>query len=413
MKIFYLSLAIYVACSTLVKAQALEVEHEHELQIRNGYQKSEWTEHSAELFSSVYFPFSDSLSLIANTVVRADAKNKLDSKRFSANVRQLYLQGEHGSITWQFGTQYHNWQSMDGLTALSMVSPRDFTRFILDDYAQSALGQFGLSVSDAKENNEWQLLILRAKPHEFPEQDELFAFKASRLRFGFPINEDKSNTAIKQNTLDNNQPLFAARYKQYQNGWEWGVQMRAGPDFEPIARIVVNHQQPSLQRYYEHRTTLSAHANTQFGSTVLRGQINFSPKRYFNTNMQGELAVSRHHQWQVAAGVDWQAPGDIFVNAQVIVDSVVNASDHLVRPSTDVITTVSMNHYFNNEQWRVDAKWFGSNKRDGLIRLGLTHYYNDFINFKMGLDAFYGETQDLFGQYTKGDNMYLEIQAFF
>lgn len=408
-----------------INSNADTVEVDHQLDFTHSYQGSQWVQHQLSLNSEWYLPLSRSLSVVATSRLRGDSQAKIDNQHSRAELRQFYLQGQKGDYNWQLGKQWHNWQEMDGLNAFNMVTPRDYHEFILRDFQQAALGQWGASLSHENSQHYWQaLLIWPVKAHRLPEDDELFSFRASRLRYGFAVPSSTAaptEQALGKQTRTNHQPLLGFRYKAYQQSWEWGLQMRTGSDFEPLGQITQAKDtvlQPVLEQYYARRTTLSVHASKQEGNLVWRGQLSLSPQRHFNTlakpqAQSQQLSSVKRNQWLGALGVDWQGPWQLFINAQLLLDHISGNTQHLVRPATDVIGSLSLQRYFNNQQWRGKVHWYASNQADGLLRAKISHFYSDNLSLHLGLDAFYGKQQALFGQYAQQDRLFVEMQGYY
>ena len=393
-------------------AQAQTIEHDHQLRTTHAFE-DKWVQNDIVLDSQFFSELSENITVTADSRLYFDHQQRIESDPKPIELRQLYIQGFNNAYSWQLGKQYHNWSEMDGLTAFAMVSPRSFQQFILQDFEQTARGLPMVNLAYDGSNQYWQVLLgWDIQGHQLPEINELFGFRAKRFNFGFDLNPNEPRPW--QYIRQSYNPLFAARYKQYRDGWEWGVQYRVGPDFEPVGEFQTSDQWLSLQQSFAERHTYTLHANTQVDSTVWRAQISYSPDRTFNTLAGGlDLRTEKANQLVTAVGLDWQAPLDLFINVQVMVDTILDTPENLIRPQTDVVNSILARRSFANETWHAQTRWYSSNEGDGLIRTLLTHNYSDSLDISLGADYFYGDSQGLFGQYDPRDRVFIELKVHF
>jgi hypothetical protein len=375
------------------------------------YGDNTWYQGQFKLDSEATGTISKEIYFNLKSRLVGDLKQQIDPERSSFEFVEAYVSSNWNDIQLRLGKQIHNWSQMDGLTTFEQLSPRDYSQFILLDHASSAIGQWMLSVSDTTSNGQWQFIwVPQAKYHRLPENSDWFAFRASRLRFGFPFTGQTASTLQYKQI---NQGLLAARYQSYHQGWQWSTQMRFGADFEPLARYSRESGYKELELYHEQRLSLGGALSANLGDQVLRSELSISPNRVFNTNHQGNVGETEGDQVSFALGMDTNGPWDTFINVQVQWDAVLDHMPDLVRPSHERIWSVLTRKGFDDDLVQLELRWYGSSSDDGLLRSSIRKNLNDMWDVKIGLDVFYGTQQGLFGQYNQLDRLYLQLTGYF
>ena len=375
---------------------------------------AEMYQQEIRLDSELEYALDENWVLQGRSRLQLDGKDQLHASHHNFGVRELFVQRQWQEWQWKLGKQIHNWTQMDNLISFEQLSPRDYHEFILPNYADSARGQWMLSAHKQTEQGQWQFLIVpEAKAHHLPSTNDWYQFRAPRLRYGFDYVEGRQGANTEYENIDKG--LVAARYERFEQQWQWAVQFRYGLDFEPLAanRFSQNGVPEGLTLYHENRLSIGASASGNIGDMVLRGEMSFSPDRHFNLNQQGLLSTAESDQLSAAIGLDVWGPFDTFINVQVLWDSVLDASDGLVRPDEDVLWSTTIRRSFLNDEAQLEVRWYGSDQEDGLVRASLTYLVSDSHEVKMGIDHFYGDEQGYFGQYDQLDRLYIHSTWFF
>ena len=107
----------------------------------------------------------------------------------------------------------------------------------------------------------------------------------------------------------------------------------------------------------------------QVADAVLRGELIWSPNRHFNHNKSGVLQTITSNHWLLGVGADLSGPMNSFINLQLMIDRVEQYSAGLVRPKTDIIWSATYKKSFEEQFIDFEARWYGANQSDGLLRL--------------------------------------------
>lgn len=356
----------------------------------------------------------DTWEIMARTRLQHDGKTNLRSQHYDDLLREFYVARNWKGWDWKLGKQIHNWTQMDNLISFEQVSPRDYQEFILPNFSESARGQWMISAAKNTDSGQWQFLVVpEARPHKLPSGSDWYAFKAPRLRYGFPFVEGQAS--VNAAYPEPEKGLMAVRYEGFEQQWQWSLQMRYGLDFEPLANNAVDGQgnPTGVALFHENRLSLGASASMSLGDTVLRTEVSVSPDRHFNTSQLGLLGTERADQMSVAVGADMFGPWDTFINVQVLWDRVYDAPINLVRPDSDVLWSATIRKSFLNEYLQTEVRFYGSDDGDGLTRVSAKYLVSDAFEVTVGWDEFHGDETGYFGQYAELDRVHLTGNWYF
>jgi len=100
-------------------------------------------------------------------------------------------------------------------------------------------------------------------------------------------------------------------------------------------------------------------------------------------------------------GADFSGPLGTYVNVQLIADHV-SSDRELVRPRTDVISTLRIQKDFADNLHSLRAEWLNSfTDADGLVRLDFSRRIDDRFSIFLGGEIFYGSSRGIFGQFSE------------
>ncbi|NVJ99434.1 MAG: hypothetical protein HWE25_14875 [Alphaproteobacteria bacterium] len=332
----------------------------------------------------------------------------------TADLRDFYLEYDMGDASIRLGKQQVVWGQLDGFKLLDQVNPQSFEQFILEDFSRSRIGLWSVSTEFSLGETDVQLVYAPDNSvHDIPGEDGLYAFHAPRFRFGAPVGTPSPPPGDLVNEAKAG--VFAARVSRYVSGWDLAMVGLSGPDHVPLGLVTLEGSFPKLSRFYKRRTLLGASASTSFGSFVFRGEAGFMPSRHFNIRNDGALGIERSDQLTLAAALDFDAPGGLFLSAQLVYDDVLSAPEGLVRPQNDVYLSLYAQKYFRNETIKASARLYAANSlfEDGLFRAELEHILSDDLKVAAGVDLFFGDQKGIYGQFDDRDRLTVSLTRYF
>lgn len=333
----------------------------------------------------------------------------------SAELRDAYLEFGLETGLLRVGKQQIVWGALDGLKILDALDPQSFREFILEDFGDSRIGLWSvyadLSLGAWRAELAW---IPDATGHEIPTDGAWFELTAPRFRYGAPPGSPRPPTTTERPGLGAADAATGLRLSRRLAGWDLSLVALTGQDHEPLGRVRPGAEGPVLERYYERRELYGLSAAKAFGRIALRTELAIRPGRRFNLRDGARLGSDRLDQYTVGLGMDIEGPWDTFVNLQYVVDRVQSAPPALVRPATDRLVTAFLRRQFAYQTVTAELRWYGDiDAGDGLVRASLSRLIGDETTVRLGLDAFYGVSDGLFGQFADRDRVTLSLEHVF
>jgi len=192
------------------------------------------------------------------------------------------------------------------------------------------------------------------------------------------------------------------------------VSYLSGLDHTSVGRSYDGPDGRLLIQEYQRREIWGLSLSKALSNIVLRAELGYRPNRAFSAINQNSLFNERLDQTTAAVGIDIDGPGKWFTNIQFLYDTVERTDSTLVRPREDKIVTFFSRRSWRNETLFFDLKWYSTDSfSDGLIRPELRYLVNDNVSASIGVDAFYGDSEGVFGQFDKNDRIVFKIQHLF
>ena len=377
-------------------------------------------------------PLGERTSLTLSARIRLDWEDRLDPGRpdFSnyagpsrplalgttgmAELRDVYLEHRLDNGLLRFGKQQIVWGRLDGIKVLDTLNPQDFREFILDDFDQSRISLWSayadLSLGGWRTELAW---IPDATAHAIPREDAWFALSAPRFRFGAtggaspPLVTDRPPGGIDSSAA-------GLRLSRQLGALDMSAVAYTGLDFEPLGRVRSRDGAPVVERFYERRELFGASAEASFGALAVRAEYAWQPDRVFNTRADAELGTVALDQHRAAIAVDVDAPLDLFVNLQFLLDRVEQAPASLVRPARDRIVTAFVRRTFGYETLDLELRWYRSlDDHDDLVSASLAYTLGDNTEVELRAEFFSGPADGLFGQFAGRDRVTLGLSRTF
>lgn len=427
---------VVLLCLTADPAAAIELrawQLRTELAFGYGTSVDEPMQAGVEMAPRIELAVGDPGLIVASARVRWDSEDQLEpgrqdtdtysgasrplvvSRKAVAELRDVYFQagGPRGRV--RLGKQQIAWGALDGLKVLDAMNPQSFREFILDDFGDSRIGLWSayadVSLGRWRAELAW---VPDVTGHEIPGAGAWFELVAPRFRYGAPPDAPGPPMTTTRPGGGLETSGAGLRLSRLLGGWDVSLVAVSGHDFEPLGRVITSESGPMLERYYERRELIGLSLATSTGPIAFRTELAFRPDREFNLHQGALLTAAPLDQYTAGVGVDIDGPLDTFINIQLLVDHVQSAPASLIRPPTDRLVTVFLRRTFAYQTMVAELRWYGdADNGDGLVRGGLSYAASDEINVKLGFDAFYGDTDGLFGQFADRDRVTLSLEYHF
>ena len=218
---------------------------------------------------------------------------------------------------------------------------------------------------------------------------EGFGVSASRFRAG--LHAASPTPAL--STQLSNDPTLGLRATRRFGESDASVLVIHGPDTEPV--FMANGAGAALT--YETRTLLGGTWQRSAGPRVWRVETAVVFDQPVNLKTL-PLDTDTRQRWLGGVGLDWDLRDGAFLNAQLGVDHV--EGENLVRPNTDVISTLKFQKSFSNQTWLASGEILSSlSDGDGTFRPALAWQVDDRRRLQAGADLIWGGRGGVFGQF--------------
>ncbi|MEM9624494.1 MAG: DUF1302 family protein [Pseudomonadota bacterium] len=334
------------------------------------------------------------------------------NERASIEALDVYLELALPDGLLRLGKQQIVWGELDGLKVLDALNPQSFEEFILADFDVSRISLWSAYLDYSVAG--WRIeaaLSADTTTHYLPPEDAFYALTAPRYRLGLsgpsPLPQTYSGS-------EDNRGTAGLRISRYVGGFDVQLVALSADDFEPLGRFAQTPAGPVIEIYHERRELYGLAAAGSVGKFAFRGEISFTPDKWFNTNTGTDLDVLQLDQWRGAIGIDYAAPWDIFVNVQYLRDEVQNAPDELVRPQVDEIVTVFVRKQFLYETLTAEVRYYTSLRYDDALTRGRVSYaLSDHATVSLVYDGFSGNELGPFGQFAERDRVGMTLEYTF
>lgn len=275
---------------------------------------------------------------------------------------EFTLQGEIGQTYLTLGKQQIVWGKADGLNVLDIVNPQSFREFILDDFDDSRIPLWSVNIE--QKWNDWDLQFLWIPDqtyHALPDQDATFAFTSPEL---VPVAPPGVQVEIERPRRPNNVLLDSDagfRAATFWNGWDitfnYLYQYNNLPAFRQTLSRTGGKTVATVTPEYERTHVIGATFSNAFADWVLRGEIGyFSNHSFIGANPLRQQGVVQSPELHYVLGLDWNAPGDVFLSGQLIQSWMLK--EGLKSSGTKTYVSVQLNSICSKKPLRKDNNIF-------------------------------------------------------
>lgn len=335
------------------------------------------------------------------------SKPFIRDEHVQGDVDQAILRYRKRRTNISFGKQTVAWGVLDGLQITDRFDAVRRREFIFTDVRPERLARWGARVRTQLAG--WRIdaaAMLDPSVNQLALQGDAFEVLAPRLRGGLAANAPvPALSASDRDTLARN-GTYGLRLGKSFGQSDLSVLVITGPETDPVFRL--DGQNVVLE--YPNRTLIGATFQQQSGSIVWRLEGAYGPDQPVNTLSAAPLSQTSRERILLGAGLDWRGSDGLFVNAQLGWDHVTGGTETLVRPRSDVISTVRIQKPFQQETWLVRAEVIASlTDGDGVVRPAIDYTVSDALKVSVGSDIIFGTREGLFGQFRDESRLWLRI----
>ena len=113
-------------------------------------------------------------------------------------------------------------------------------------------------------------------------------------------------------------------------------------------------------------------------------------------------------------GIDYQLTGDIDIGVQAIHERILNYEDGIVNDDANSIGTLLIRgRFFNETVLPMILTLYNIDNKSSLSRIMVDWNYSDSFIITFGVDILEGDSDTIFGQFDRNDNVYLKVKYSF
>lgn len=330
---------------------------------------------------------------------------------------RLTLQWRTGATRLTLGKQALAWGVLDGVQVTDRFDAVRRRDFVATDLRPERIGRWAVRL-------ETRLAGLKLDAAFAPDptvnqqahSGDAFELTASRLRAGLPASITTSELVVDPR----NRALADATYGMRLSGGigRLDVALLAiqGPEGDPLLLPATDAGPEAVRLAFPGRTLVGGTLVFPAGATVWRLEVAHVPDQPLNLDaMQvGALEVVRRPRTTFGAGLDWQAPARLFVNAQLVVDHAAAGDAPLARPGTDIFLTFRAHRDLAQDAVRLRAEVLANlAEGDALLRPAMDWKVDDRLTLSGGADLFTGPGDGIFGQFQDQTRVWFRASAAF
>ena len=344
----------------------------------------------------------------------------IDNEKARLEIDQASLTRRRGGQQLVIGKQVVAWGVLDGLRVTDRFAPVRLRDFVVTETRPERLSRWGVRLRQ-RAGRGWFDVALALDPtvNQLPAADAAFAPLAPRNRGGLPpdaelppLQIDSRNDYIKDSTV-------GLRYGRRIGQLDMTALVLHGPETDPVfaaATVTLNSGENTagIELLYPNRTLLGTTLETAIGNMIWRAELAHVPDQPVNLRAEEGLRIASKPRTLAGIGMDWRGADGLFINAQIGLDHQHHGSDTGVRPDNDWIGTLRLQQSMAQDTVSLRFEWLGSvNKGDGVLRPSVQWSMSDNLRISSGLDWFYGDNTELFGQFKQQSRVWMRLKLAF
>lgn len=317
-------------------------------------------------------------------------------------ITDFALSWREGPTRIRVGKQTYAWGVLDGLQVTDRLDPSRKRQAIFIDQRPDRISRWGGRAEFRMLGVEWDAAaIFDGTADQLAQPGDAFAPSAPRFRGGLPQGAPLPDISV--DVPSNN--TYGLRARRSLGASDLTLLAFHGPETEPVLEA----NQQGITLVYPNRALYGANFQIGSGAQVWRAELAYVPRQPVNLG-DGLLTIDRRKRVLGGLGLDWSLGGGAFLNAQVGVDWI--EGDQLLRPNTDVISTIRIQKPWAQDTLLTKAEIIGSlSDGDGTFRPSISWQATDALRLEAGVDVIWGQPDELIGQFDRQDRAWVRFHV--
>jgi len=333
-------------------------------------------------------------------------------------LREFFIDFFIGPLYLKAGKQQIVWGKTDGLKLLDVINPQNFREFVLDKFEDSRIPLWSFKTEISVGDIWIQFIWIPDKTyHKLPVNGADFSFTAPEFSITVPDGFEATINPINRPDDFLTDSDVGIRLSTFWKGWDLTLNylyhyydvpvVSRTVQFEPVQRVVINQH---YRRSHLAGTTFS----NAFGNITIRGETAFSFDRYFRTVEQSDSdGIKKGNTFDYAIGLDWFGFDDMLVSGQLFQHwLLMNKVESVFNDRVSTRISLLIKRSFMNERLELEMLTVaGINEADGFTQPKAIYEWKNNINVWVGFDGFWGDREDLLGQFNQQDRIIFGMEV--
>jgi hypothetical protein len=342
---------------------------------------------------------------LGTTETYASASRPLvDDRDRRVEIDRAVLEGRFGATVLTLGKQTVPWGVLDGIQVTDRFDAVRRRDFLFTEVRPERLARWGARLRTRAGG--WRAELALALDGTVSQQalpGDAFALRAPRFRLGLPVEAPTPPLRVDRPEHDAGDATVGLRLGRRFGAMDATVLVLDGPETDPVLRpdpaggggILLAHPRRTLVGF-----TLEGSSGRRVwrleAAHVPNQPVNLRPEAGAPLPFTDELRA----RTLLGVALDWNAPGGVFVNLQLVGDHTAGAGARLHGPRHDLVGTLRLQRSFARQTVRASLEVLGSlTDRDRAVRPELRWRVTDAVALAAGADLIQGTRRGLFGQF--------------
>lgn len=339
--------------------------------------------------------------------------NNVISSNSGIELREAFM--DYSADNWDvsIGRQLIIWGKADGLEITDIISPKDYTEFLAQDFDDIRSPIDALKFRFLFEQTNLELIWLPVfKPAILPPADSPWEMKNESHDYY----EEWFPTVEPEMSLKNSE--IAAKISTCRSGFDLAISaFHSWEDIPTMHRKVYKTGSviDSVYYYPEHhrQSFLGLEFSIPYKDLVLRVESAFYKNRYFEAyNLLSETLFKKNSlNWML--GIDWSPGNDWSFTGQLADNFILNYDKKIKNDEHTFLSTLNVSKQLFRQTLKLSfMMYYGINDEDYFIRTSVDYALTDEMHLIAGIDLFCGD-EGMFGQYDDNDEVWFKIKYCF
>ena len=342
------------------------------------------------------------------------SQSLLRSNTTRLEIDRATLNYKKGKTRLTLGKQTMAWGVLDGIQVTDRFDPVRRRDFVFSETRPERISRWGARWQQKR--GDWAFdagVSVDPTVSQLALQGDVFSPTSPRYRAGLAITTAPIALTVQDRGEYWQDATYGLRATRDMGASTLSALWFSGPETDPVYGLSAA-EPGAVELRYPRRDLFGVSFDRAAGPVVLRFEAAHIPDQPLNVVPIVPTDIFRiddRARTLAGVGLDWNAPGDVFLNAQIAVDHFDARQSDLFGPQMDTIYTVKLRRAFKNDLVKLNAELIGSAEgSDGAFSLDLSYDVTDNVSVSIGTNQLFGNQRGTFGQFDDQDRIWTRLK---